>query len=82
VRGVGLIAGALLTMSGFDVALAGAVIATGIGLPRRRLSVESAAAGTLLVCDAWSEEGRPTARRWRSMLLTFPQRRSPRCRSW
>lgn len=40
---------------GFDLALAAALIATGIGLVRRRLWVEgtAVAAGTMLVCDAW-----------------------------
>ena len=40
---------------GFDVALAGVLLATGVGLLRSRLWVEStaAAAGTLLLCDAW-----------------------------
>ncbi len=40
---------------GFDVALAAVLIATGVGLLRGRMWVESTAtaAGTLLVCDAW-----------------------------
>ena len=40
---------------GFDVALAALLLATGIGLLRRALWTQSsaAAAGALLVCDAW-----------------------------
>ena len=40
---------------GFDVALAVALIATGVGLFRRRPWVQAvaAAAATLLICDAW-----------------------------
>lgn len=41
--------------AGFDVALAGAIVATGIGVLAQRLWVQSAAtcAATLLVFDAW-----------------------------
>jgi hypothetical protein len=41
--------------TGFDVALAGALAATGIGAFRRAAWLQSAAAvaATLLVCDAW-----------------------------
>jgi hypothetical protein len=44
-----------LAWSGFDVALAGALIATGIGLLRHAAWTQSAAAvaATLLICDAW-----------------------------
>ena len=44
-----------LAWSGFDVALAGALIATGIGLLRHATWTQSAAAvaATLLICDAW-----------------------------
>jgi hypothetical protein len=40
---------------GFDVALAALLVATGIGLLRRRLWVQNTAtaAATMLVCDAW-----------------------------
>lgn len=40
---------------GFDVALAGLLVATGVGLLRRRLWVQSTAtaAATMLFCDAW-----------------------------
>ena len=40
---------------GFDVALAAALIATGVGLFRRRPWVQAvaAAAATMLICDAW-----------------------------
>src|SRR5689334_20538489 len=40
---------------GFDVALAGVLVLTGIGLLRRRLWVQGAAiaAATMLLCDAW-----------------------------
>ncbi len=41
--------------SGFDIALAASLVATGIGLLRRSLWTQGAAvaAATLLVCDAW-----------------------------
>ncbi len=44
-----------LAWGGFDVALAGLLVATGVGLLRRRLWVQSTAtaAATMLVCDAW-----------------------------
>jgi hypothetical protein len=44
-----------IAWGGFDVALAGVLAATGYGLLRRTLWVQSTAtaAGTLLVCDAW-----------------------------
>ena len=44
-----------LAWGGFDVALALVLVATGIGLVRRRLWVQSTAtaAATMLVCDAW-----------------------------
>jgi hypothetical protein len=40
---------------GFDLALAAALFATGVGLVRRRFWVggTAVAAGTMLVCDAW-----------------------------
>ncbi len=44
-----------LAWGGFDVALAGLLVATGVGLLRRRLWVQNTAtaAATMLVCDAW-----------------------------
>lgn len=44
-----------LAWGGFDVALAALLVATGIGLLRRCLWVQSTAtaAATMLVCDAW-----------------------------
>jgi hypothetical protein len=44
-----------LAWGGFDVALAALLVATGVGLARKRLWVQSTAtaAATLLVCDAW-----------------------------
>lgn len=44
-----------LAWSGFDVALAGALVATGVGLLRHAAWAQSAAAvaATLLICDAW-----------------------------
>lgn len=44
-----------IAWGGFDVALAATLIATGVGLVRRRLWVQSTAtaAATMLVCDAW-----------------------------
>ena len=44
-----------LAWAGFDIALAAAIIATGIGVLWQRLWVQAAAtcAATLLVCDAW-----------------------------
>jgi hypothetical protein len=44
-----------LAWGGFDVALAALLAATGVGLLRRRLWVQSTAtaAATMLVCDAW-----------------------------
>lgn len=44
-----------LAWGGFDVALAALLVATGVGLLRRRLWVQSTAtaAATMLVCDAW-----------------------------
>jgi hypothetical protein len=44
-----------LAWGGFDVALAALLVATGAGLLRRRLWVQSTAtaAATMLVCDAW-----------------------------
>jgi len=40
---------------GFDIALAGLLVATGVGLLRKRLWVQSTAtaAATMLFCDAW-----------------------------
>jgi hypothetical protein len=44
-----------LAWGGFDVALAAVLLATGVGLARGKLWVQSTAtaAATLLVCDAW-----------------------------
>ncbi|HEY2354661.1 MAG TPA: hypothetical protein VGH79_07180 [Gaiellaceae bacterium] len=44
-----------LAWGGFDIALAALLVATGVGLLRRRLWVQSTAtaAGTMLICDAW-----------------------------
>ena len=44
-----------LAWGGFDVALAALLVATGVGLLRRRLWVQSTAtaAATMLFCDAW-----------------------------
>jgi hypothetical protein len=44
-----------LAWGGFDVALAAVLVATGVGLLRRKLWVQSTAtaAATMLVCDAW-----------------------------
>jgi hypothetical protein len=44
-----------LAWGGFDVALAALLVATGVGLLRRKLWVQSTAtaAATMLVCDAW-----------------------------
>lgn len=44
-----------LAWGGFDLGLATVLAATGYGLPRRRLWVQSTAtaAATMLVCDAW-----------------------------
>jgi len=44
-----------LAWSGFDVALAGVLVATGVGLVRKRLWAQSTAtaAATMLFCDAW-----------------------------
>lgn len=44
-----------LAWGGFDIALAALLVATGVGLVRRRLWVQSTAtaAATMLVCDAW-----------------------------
>lgn len=44
-----------LAWGGFDVALAFVLVATGVGLLRRHLWVQSTAtaAATMLVCDAW-----------------------------
>ena len=44
-----------LAWGGFDVALAALLVATGVGLVRKRLWAQSTAtaAATMLICDAW-----------------------------
>jgi hypothetical protein len=64
--------------TGFDVALAAAIVATGIGVLWRRLWVQSAAtcAATLLVCDAWFDVLSSNAgidRLEAILMATFPE---------
>lgn len=62
-----------LAWSGFDVGLAALLVATGIGLLRRRLWVQSTAtaAATMLVCDAWFDvlSSRPGRERLIAIVL-------------
>ena len=58
---------------GFDVGLAALLVATGVGLVRRRLWVQSTAtaAATMLVCDAWFDvlSSRPGPERLTALVL-------------
>ncbi len=60
---------------GFDVALAALFVATGIGLMRRRLWVQSTATAvaTMLVCDAWFDilSSRPGRERLLAVALAL-----------
>jgi hypothetical protein len=62
-----------LAWAGFDIALAAAIIATGIGVLWQRLWVQAAAtcAATLLVCDAWFDvlSSNPGSDRLEAILL-------------
>ncbi len=62
-----------LAWGGFDVALALLFLATGIGLLRRRLWVQSTAtaAATMLVCDAWFDVLSAGDSRERVVALVF-----------
>jgi hypothetical protein len=61
--------------SGFDFALAAAIVATGVGVLRRRLWVQGAAAcaATLLLCDAWFDvlSSNPGSDRMETLLLAI-----------
>jgi len=62
-----------LAWGGFDVALAALLVATGVGLLRRKLWVQSTAtaAATMLVCDAWFDvlSSQPGAERLIAVVL-------------
>jgi hypothetical protein len=62
-----------LAWGGFDVGLACLLVATGVGLLRRRLWVQSTAtaAATMLVCDAWFDvlSSRPGSERLVAIVL-------------
>ncbi|HET7745051.1 MAG TPA: hypothetical protein VFK76_09955 [Gaiellaceae bacterium] len=60
---------------GFDVALAAVLVATGVGLARRKawVQITATAAGTLLVCDAWFDvlSSSSSGERLEALLLAF-----------
>jgi hypothetical protein len=60
---------------GFDIVLAALLVASGVGLLRRRLWVQSTAtaAATMLVCDAWFDilSSRPGTERVLAILLAL-----------
>ena len=64
-----------LAWGGFDVGLACLLVATGIGLVRRRLWVQgtATAAATMLVCDAWFDvlSSRPGSERLVAIALAL-----------
>ena len=64
-----------LAWGGFDVALAVLLVATGVGLLRRRLWVQSTAtaAATMLVCDAWFDvlSSQPGGERLTAVVLAL-----------
>jgi hypothetical protein len=62
-----------LAWGGFDLALAAVLAATGYGLLRRRLWVQSTAtaAATMLVCDAWFDTLSANHRGERLLAVAF-----------
>jgi len=62
-----------LAWGGFDVGLAALLVATGVGLLRRKLWVQSTATAvaTMLVCDAWFDvlSSRPGGERLIAIVL-------------